>query len=322
MTDKEKARREKISATLKKRYAEDPEYEKRLGRATRTRWDKPGSRESMSAIMKERNPMHDEEARKKHVEVCASQEYRDKLRDVQKVSWMDDDRRIRGLEACKALWENKEIQKRKSENMRVNNPMFDPEVYEHWYERITDPGVRKAMSDGQRKSWSLGNHISRPSSWRYVYGNDWDNIRLTAFRRDSFRCYVCREKSGRLSIHHIVPYHISKNNSDGLLITLCNVCHTVTERAFYRICERGEFREAYVGNEPNMVILIQAGWEALKYTKTIRKEQRLAELAEATVYDAATSAPAAEGIGHLEQYDIVRHSVETRRVRDKELVCN
>lgn len=298
MTEKERLRRERIRATLKKKYQEDPNYKSRLSRAVKTRWDKPGSHEAMSQIMIERNPMHSEEVRAKHLEATTSEEYRSKLHDKQKEIWENPDRRQRGIEACQKLWENGEIQKRKGKKMRENNPMANPEVRARWEETMHSPEVREAISEGQKKSWSLGGRLSRSSTWAWRYGEEWGEIRNNIFLRDGYRCQVCDYQGSRLSVHHVVPYVILPEHQPELLLTLCSNCHQMTERAFYRICARGELQGKLNQEEmPDMPILIEAGWAAVQHTKDYRNEQRLGSDANTATNNDPTSAPAAEGNG-------------------------
>lgn len=248
-----------------------------------------------SGVMEKR--WADPEYRSRQMVIRASQLHRSKLSTIQKEIWEDPERRQRGIEACQKLWEDKEIQQRKGKKMRESNPMADPEVKARWEETMRSPEAREAMSKGQKESWSLGGRLSRSSSWAWRYGEEWGEIRNSIFLRDGYRCQACGYQGSRLSVHRVVPYAILSEHQPELLLTLCSNCHQMTERAFYRICAWGEFGEAYVGETPNMVILIEAGWAAVKYTKTRRNEQRLGSDVDTATNNDPTSALAAEETG-------------------------
>ena len=56
----------------------------------------------------------------------------------------------------------------------------------------------------------------------------WREIKLQVMRRDGCQCVMCRVVDG-LTIHHIIPRHISRDNSPQNLVTLCRPCHDLVE---------------------------------------------------------------------------------------------
>lgn len=63
--------------------------------------------------------------------------------------------------------------------------------------------------------------------WEDYYGPDWESQRRLALKRDNKTCNKC-EMMGN-TIHHIVPYRVSHDNSLENLLTLCPNCHSKIE---------------------------------------------------------------------------------------------
>jgi hypothetical protein len=63
---------------------------------------------------------------------------------------------------------------------------------------------------------------------------EWRKIAENIMRRDNFECRICKKKDVELTVHHLIPWRISKDNSPKNLITLCKSCHTKTENKFRR----------------------------------------------------------------------------------------
>ncbi len=59
-------------------------------------------------------------------------------------------------------------------------------------------------------------------------GPGWRTYREQTRRRDGYRCRLCGI-GGRLEVHHIVAYKLTRDNSLGNLITLCQPCHVKVE---------------------------------------------------------------------------------------------
>lgn len=59
----------------------------------------------------------------------------------------------------------------------------------------------------------------------HKYGTEWPRIRAEILKRDNYRCQGFCSTSQLLEIHHIEPWHTTKNNDPSNLITLCESCH-------------------------------------------------------------------------------------------------
>lgn len=62
----------------------------------------------------------------------------------------------------------------------------------------------------------------------------WKSLRTKILNRDNWTCKICgvrkKDLSGNaLTVHHIIPYRISKNHNEKNLITLCRKCHLKEE---------------------------------------------------------------------------------------------
>ena len=68
---------------------------------------------------------------------------------------------------------------------------------------------------------------------RNITDEEWHVITLNVRKRDNFVCQYCgvEEKLLRrkLSVHHIIPFRITKDNSFSNLISLCSSCHSKVE---------------------------------------------------------------------------------------------
>lgn len=72
---------------------------------------------------------------------------------------------------------------------------------------------------------------------------EWDLIRKQVYQRDNWICQICgvhcNNKGGnKIQCHHIIPYRISQDDSEGNLITLCFTCHMREEHKYYRNLKR------------------------------------------------------------------------------------
>lgn len=58
------------------------------------------------------------------------------------------------------------------------------------------------------------------------YPADWDMIRRSVYRRDSYTCRNCMATEAELHAHHVVPLSKGGSNSTSNIVTLCRDCHT------------------------------------------------------------------------------------------------
>jgi len=81
------------------------------------------------------------------------------------------------------------------------------------------------------KIFEEGNkHPNWKGGLSFFRGDDWNKQRINILERDK-RCKLCGNNKS-LSVHHIIPYRISKNNNESNLIVLCRKCHTTLERMY------------------------------------------------------------------------------------------
>jgi 5-methylcytosine-specific restriction endonuclease McrA len=95
--------------------------------------------------------------------------------------------------------------------------------------RLHKWGLQRGHRSGTRCSWYRG-------GWRKGRGPDWLETRQRILERDGFICTNCKltqEEAGALghplSIHHLIPWEESFDNSDENLLTLCQSCHMKRE---------------------------------------------------------------------------------------------
>ena len=96
------------------------------------------------------------------------------------------------------------------------------------------PHVRKKISQAKmgKKNWMYGRFGAKNPMWqggKITYrGKGWDSIRVQVKRRDKNKCRRCGTDKD-LTVHHIVPYRETQDNSFDNLVTLCRKCHIKVE---------------------------------------------------------------------------------------------
>jgi len=107
----------------------------------------------------------------------------------------------------------------------------------HPFSKRKTPTERRAQSVRQRGAdhWMTGRGKAA-----HGYGDNWYWVAKMARMRDKRVCRVCG-KTGRTSVHHIVPVKAfvvpEHANCLGNMITLCGSCHKIVER-FYGVDRR------------------------------------------------------------------------------------
>ncbi|WP_281249193.1 HNH endonuclease [Acuticoccus yangtzensis] len=99
-------------------------------------------------------------------------------------------------------------------------------------------GFRIPRSILSGRTNSSGRFCSRPCYERHLcrttrtkgYGSRWTAIRREALRRTPF-CASCGT-TRHLQVHHIIPFRLTRDNSQTNLIPLCRACHKRVEVVF------------------------------------------------------------------------------------------
>jgi hypothetical protein len=78
--------------------------------------------------------------------------------------------------------------------------------------------------------WNWQGGITR--YYKYLDGG-WPEKRKQIYERDSWSCQICGVHCHGRSIqcHHISPFNFSEYSGDDNLVTLCNSCHNLEDRA-------------------------------------------------------------------------------------------
>ena len=56
---------------------------------------------------------------------------------------------------------------------------------------------------------------------------EWQRVRESVLDRDGRRCVLCSKAGVRLNVHHVVRWRLTQDDSEGNLVTLCAVCHSL-----------------------------------------------------------------------------------------------
>jgi len=99
--------------------------------------------------------------------------------------------------------------------------------------------------------FSGNNHHCWKGGVRYFGRDDFDIkkwkqiIRPHILDRDNYTCKRCgaNQETEILNVHHIIPWSISKNDSDENLITLCRSCHKFVEDNY---ANKGDFSLSFI----------------------------------------------------------------------------
>jgi HNH endonuclease len=115
------------------------------------------------------------------------------------------------------------------------------------------------------------NHPNWKGGWEPYYGSDWYRQRDACRERDNYTCRACGIHSDdigsqHMDVHHVVPYRLSRDNSLGNLVTLCDPCHHAVEshkipcpepHAAQNIKNRG-YVNSRMGAQPRQLLLALA----------------------------------------------------------------
>jgi 5-methylcytosine-specific restriction endonuclease McrA len=91
----------------------------------------------------------------------------------------------------------------------------------------------------------------------------WMVIKVKIVNRDGYKCRKCgatmriidgQVEIPELSVHHIVPFKKSRNDSLENLVLLCSSCHKKVENQFTRVGVTNYLRRWIEENKANVVI--------------------------------------------------------------------
>ena len=152
---------------------------------------------------------------------------------------------LRGMKGKKQSEKQKQIMK----NMRLGKKMSQDQK-----DKISKTNKEIGLTPPKRYWFKKGCVPSHrfpkgEHPWNYIdgrseflgpdrYGDDWNKIRLTIYKRDNYTCQECSitmaETKKAHHIHHKIPFVESRDNSFDNLITLCPSCHRKIEAKLMR----------------------------------------------------------------------------------------
>jgi len=207
---------------------------------------KPGKRFIHGHHARVNNPMSSEHVRKKHKEVMASKEVRDKISNSLKGRIVSEETRKKLSEKLKgrtAYW-----------MFGYRNVMNNPEIREKWekachnkdYKSIVEKqrqtnikryGVPNyALTQEFSESISGENHPNwkggiSPERQELYSRKEWKTVVNKVWKRDNATCQLCgayadHESNKTFHIHHIISFQVKEKrmNLDNLIL-LCRDCH-------------------------------------------------------------------------------------------------
>lgn len=118
------------------------------------------------------------------------------------------------------------------------------------YGRILKKGISAPWAKNLPQSFKKGEqHINWKggcSSWR---GKNWKKICKSILIRDNFRCVEC-SCTKNLSVHHIIPWRVMKNNSESNLVALCKKCHFIADLKYTNMEKIMKYAQDKLGVAP------------------------------------------------------------------------
>lgn len=115
-----------------------------------------------------------------------------------------------------------EWKKQRSDAMKTNNPMKNPEVAK----KVSETRIKLEIGVGPKNpNWVGGNRCYR--------GPGYNRQRSIAMSRDNYQCQECGIKQNdidrQLDVHHIIPFKDGGTNRLDNLVTVCRSCHNKIE---------------------------------------------------------------------------------------------
>ncbi len=134
---------------------------------------------------------------------------------------------------CKVAYQSDELVKTKCDNCQK-----EIEIPKHRFAR----GKRHFCSKSCMYSYYSGsNHpLWRGGGYRHDKSPSFRKVKRMVLERDGYRCQICGTGKD-LSVHHIIPYRISKRDDPDNLITVCNSCHARMDMMFRLRESNGRF---------------------------------------------------------------------------------
>ena len=124
---------------------------------------------------------------------------------------------------CQNIWQNKRLIVNCTNcNKEIERHMCNLNRHKHHFCN------KKCEFEWKRKD----NHPNYVGGYSSAYGRGWNRAREFILDRDK-SCKLCGNEN-LLEVHHIIPYHLSKNNEHSNLITLCKSCHSKIGPIFYK----------------------------------------------------------------------------------------
>lgn len=107
--------------------------------------------------------------------------------------------------------------------MKADNPS---KACERCGVEFSFPPSRLKFGNPRFCSQSCAGNMKKWQNERFtrIKTNSWKKIRASIIKRDGNKCMKCG-KTKMLTVHHIVKWSISKDDSPSNLITLCRSCH-------------------------------------------------------------------------------------------------
>jgi len=137
----------------------------------------------------------------------------------------------------------------------------------------------RASFKGRKAPWAKNNpHLFKPGfkhiNWkggvRCWRGTEWRSLAKEIRKRDNYMCVDCGSCKN-LSVHHIIPYRITKDNSFDNLETLCRSCHAKKDFFYnqYGCVELEPYRDFIAINGQTIYVDAERPEEAKKLIESI-----------------------------------------------------
>ena len=77
----------------------------------------------------------------------------------------------------------------------------------------------------------IAHKLANKNKWYGIGKHNWQRLSKKIIKRDNFICQSCGTSliKNKPNVHHIIPFSISKDNSESNLVSLCIPCHISIE---------------------------------------------------------------------------------------------
>lgn len=129
------------------------------------------------------------------------------------------------------IWVGKKLSEEHKDKLRIKHSNLNHLTEEQKVKFLEKGKKHRFLSGNRSNNWRGG--VTPENALRLVTWK-WLKIAKEVRKRDSYTCQIMECNNKAYSVHHIIPWRITKNDSLDNLVTLCSSCHSKVEQRFIR----------------------------------------------------------------------------------------